>query len=704
MSDRIRGIAEFAYSSTRRAIEAGGTSRYAKLARKLHVLVDGEIEAVHKAAGTVGQNVACKKGCDACCNRLVGATVPELLTVLEHVQTAFTPAQIDSILLAMDKLDEANAEFWDTRSGWPNGACPFLVDHSCSIYEVRPLTCRTLNAFDPAVCHRAFLDGEEINPPGLDDQSRLGAVTQQVVVALKDLHLRSGLYELGPSLRALLKDAAALDSGALDRYKIASEFDRQFPDRHQLTDTMMRDAAKREIVDSLVVGTPEKTWRKLDAFEGTPFGVIYRMQMPDQYNSQDELEMWWERFDQSLTRFEESRLPARETFELLQHFNTFSMAYAGRDVKPYMSRLMNVVQRYAAEALPDLTAPIETARRPGKPRLGFISYRIKRFNGSRWSFGWLKNISPEIETYVINLAVQEDKISLAFRRRADMYIHASGIASEVAPIVRSLDLDALIFTDIGMDGHSLQLASLRMARRQMNSWGHPVTCGSPMMDDYLSSILMEPENGDHHYTERLQRLPGSGVTYPRLALTPSRKTHTELGVPETGFLLCCQLPFKITPSEDHFLVELAARSDKPIIFIGGPEDGKDGPLQRRLKAQGVNLVFVPRLERADYLRLLQLADTSLDLPSWNGGNTTIEALALGTPVVSLPGEFMRGRHALAFLNQANVPELIARDAADYIDLALSLDRQREIMKKINIDGLYEDPAPAAAISKMLIDA
>ena len=46
-------------------------------------------------------------------------------------------------------------------------------------------------------------------------------------------------------------------------------------------------------------------------------------------------------------------------------------------------------------------APIDQPRRPGKFRLGYISYRLKSFNGSRWAIGWLRNNSPDIETTVV---------------------------------------------------------------------------------------------------------------------------------------------------------------------------------------------------------------------------------------------------------------------------------------------------------------
>ncbi len=706
MSDRLRGIAEFAYASARSAIEAGGISRYAKLARKLNVLVDAEIDMVHREAAIRGQRVDCRKGCDACCHRMVAANAPELIDVLEHVTATFTPDQIVALRDSISAMEKADADFWATRSAGPVSVCPFLVNHECSIYDHRPTPCRALNSFDASVCDRFYIQHEHLNLSGtrLEQQDSLSSIASVVIAAGRELHAPSGLYELGTAIGALIDDPAALETGLLEKYKIVSELNRQAPIRCGVIDDNFQNPAKAEIMEAFRTETLSQRWQKLDAFDGTPFGAIYRLQFPSHYASQDELDFWWSRFGESLERFEEGRFPAQETFELLQQFHTFHLAYAGKNVKPYLERLMKVVHRYASEAFPSLTASIEAPRKPGKPRVGFISYRIKRYNGSRWALGWLMNLSSEIETYVINLAEQEDNVSGAFRRHADRYLHIQGTATNVAPIIRSLDLDALIFTDIGMDGLTIQLSGLRLARRQMNAWGHPVTSGSPTMDDYLSSALMEPENGDEHYTEKLQRLPGSGLTYPRFPIVPSQKTHAELGVPEDGYLLCCQNPLKFIPENDHLFVEIATRSTKPIVIFTGNIANTKNELESRLAAQGVRAIFSPMLNTADYLRVLQLADTSLDLQSWSGGNTTIEALALGTPVVSLPGEFMRGRHALAFLTQANVSGLIAKDAAEYVEFAVDLDRQREIMRNVNVDGLYEVAAPAQAISNMLCNS
>jgi predicted O-linked N-acetylglucosamine transferase (SPINDLY family) len=65
----------------------------------------------------------------------------------------------------------------------------------------------------------------------------------------------------------------------------------------------------------------------------------------------------------------------------------------------------------------------------------------------------------------------------------------------------------------------------------------------------------------------------------------------------------------------------------------------------------------------------------LDSLHWSGGNTSLDALACGLPMVTLPGAFMRGRQSASLLTFAGVPELIARDAEDYVRIAVRLGRE-----------------------------
>ena len=65
----------------------------------------------------------------------------------------------------------------------------------------------------------------------------------------------------------------------------------------------------------------------------------------------------------------------------------------------------------------------------------------------------------------------------------------------------------------------------------------------------------------------------------------------------------------------------------------------------------------------------------MDTVGWSGGNTSIEAIYLDKPIITLEGNTLRGNHTSAILKQINLEILIAKNYSEYLSLA----------KKINDD-------------------
>jgi CRISPR-associated protein Csy1 len=84
------------------------------------------------------------------------------------------------------------------------------------------------------------------------------------------------------------------------------------------------------------------------------------------------------------------------------------------------------------------------------------------------------------------------------------------------------------------------------------------------------------------------------------------------------------------------------------------------------------LILLPPQPHDDYLRVNMACDAVLDTLHWSGGNTSLDALACGVPIVTLPGRYMRGRQTAAMLRLLGLPELIASDRDGYIRIATRL--------------------------------
>jgi Fe-S-cluster containining protein len=109
--------------------------------------------------------IACRKGCSFCCHVWVDVTPPEALYTVATMppdQRALADAAVDIAVATTE-----GASFED-RLGKVNPPCPMLdTAGACSIYETRPVACRTLVSTDVGKCIETFVEGKDTGFPGL---------------------------------------------------------------------------------------------------------------------------------------------------------------------------------------------------------------------------------------------------------------------------------------------------------------------------------------------------------------------------------------------------------------------------------------------------------------------------------------------------------------------------------------------------------
>jgi predicted O-linked N-acetylglucosamine transferase (SPINDLY family) len=243
-------------------------------------------------------------------------------------------------------------------------------------------------------------------------------------------------------------------------------------------------------------------------------------------------------------------------------------------------------------------------------------------------------------------------------------------------------LDVLIYPGLGMDQDTWQMAALRLAPIQCTSWGHPITSGLPTIDYFLSSDLMEPENAAEHYCETLVRLPNLSIHYTKPDAKSLVLRREDFGLAADAVVYFCpQSLQKYLPQNDALLIEIARRvpSAKFVFLANGPSAVSAFLMDRlhRAFAQANligtdHLLLIAALDSDQFQAMSQIVDVLLDTPDWSGCNSSLELLAHGLPVVTLPGEFMRGRHTMAILRMMAMEELIANTPEAYVDLAVRL--------------------------------
>jgi CRISPR-associated protein Csy1 len=424
-------------------------------------------------------------------------------------------------------------------------------------------------------------------------------------------------------------------------------------------------------------------------------------------------------YDRGLHQLEESlpaaagALPPERILDELRWSN-FLLAYQGGDDTDLQRRYAALAGKLITAGGPEWRSPlVRRARGGSRVRVGFASAFFRDTTAGRYFERWVTDLPREqFEVWVYHLAPQRDALTGRIAARADHFRSCPlWRPSQIAPRIRADQLDVLVYPELGMAAVTFALAALRLAPLQCAGWGHPVTTGHSTVDVYLSSAAMEPPGSASHYVERLVTLPGIGTTYPRPDL-PVPATRTQFGLPEgVPLLLCPQSLFKIHPDNDRLFARvLGELPSARLVYFEGRHPRLTAAFAARLAAAGITAartVALPQCSHDDYLRVNALCDLMLDTVHWSGGNTSLDALASGLPIVTLPGTFMRSRQSAGMLRLMGLDELVAADPDAYVAIAARLCTDRgwrtALTERINANQsrIFDDPAPLAALAAFL---
>ena len=397
-------------------------------------------------------------------------------------------------------------------------------------------------------------------------------------------------------------------------------------------------------------------------------------------------------------------------------WDNFHLAYQGEnDLEPqriFGSWLSTCLQTL----VPVFTTPSTRVRR-GHPRLGMVSSRFHDCTAGAYFASWVEYLATSgWELVLVHVGSYRDHLTERLARAAHSELTLDAGIAENARQLHALDTDLILYPELGMDYRTLALAALRLAPRQVSAWGHPVTSGLPTVDVFLSCAEMEPADAQTQYSERLLTLPGLGTRYLSPEL-PTPAARAAIGLPASAALyLVPQSLFKLHPDNDAVFVDIIRRDPQAkLVFFAGSEDGAQRAfaerLQRRFADAGFALheraVFLPTRNRADYLRVNLACDVMVDSLHWSGGNTSLDALHSGLPIVTCPGRFMRGRQSMAMLRHLGCSELIVEEPAQLAELAVAIanDRPRRAALaariRANLPSLTRSDAPLQALDATL---
>jgi predicted O-linked N-acetylglucosamine transferase (SPINDLY family) len=622
-----------------------------------------------------------------------------------------------NVMRAQRRLDDAAAHYRRAVAIDPD----FAVGH----YNLA-VTAKDLGRLDEAVTHyRRALALQPNSAEGHNNLalalSELGRIEEAAVHCRQALALRPDFAGAHNNLANALRDLGRHDEAAV-HYERACTLAPGFAPAHYNRGLLLRRESR---IDEAAACFEQAVGAAPD-FIAARFALCMA-QVPIVYRDEAELQRRRALYKSHLRALNDAVSQVgrpRALADVVGAHQPFYLAYQGHSDRDLQAMYGGMACRIMAGRYPRAALPRPPA--PGEPvRVGFVSGFFRHH--SNWKIpikGWLTRLDRRrFRIFGYHTGADRDAETGIAAASCERFVQGPLPADDWRTAILQDAPHVLIYPELGMDPMCPQLAAQRLAPVQCVSWGHPDTSGFPTIDYYLSSELMEPPDADGHYTEKLVRLPNLSVHYEPAAPAPAALScaalsRADLGLrPDAVAFWCGQAVYKYLPEDDEVFPLIAREAgDCRFVFIEFPDAPHvtavlEARLERAFAACGLDAakycVMLPRLDPAQFAAAMGLCDVMLDSIGWSGCNSTFESLAHDLPIVTVPGDLMRGRHTAAILQMMEVTETIAATVDDYVALAVRLAREpaRRAAVKAKIargkHRVYGDTACIAALEEFL---
>jgi len=331
-----------------------------------------------------------------------------------------------------------------------------------------------------------------------------------------------------------------------------------------------------------------------------------------------------------------------------------------------------------ARALSAACTPMVHRRSPAAAdkalRLGFVSGDLREHSVSYF----LVAILPELRRRGLHLvaystSTKSDAMTERLRSEFSAWRDITDVPDEAAATLIVEDrIDVLLDLSGHTAGHRQGLFALRPAPISVSWLGYSASTGNPQIDYVLCDATVLPPGNVAEFTERALRMPRGYLCFSPPGTDPQ-------GAP---------IDRRMTFGSFNTLNKLSRRTVQlwSRVLAALPESGLllktkalDSAATRertadRFAAHGIDparIILMGRTPTRDaHLKLYNDIHLALDPWPYSGTTTTMEALSMGVPVLTLnEGRFI-SRVTASLLSVAGMRDWIAHDADEYVDKAI----------------------------------
>ncbi len=308
-------------------------------------------------------------------------------------------------------------------------------------------------------------------------------------------------------------------------------------------------------------------------------------------------------------------------------------------------------------------------------RIGYVSADFLGHSAS-YIFGPVIRLHDRSAYEVICYSgvVREDDVTRRLREGADSWRSTLGVSDEdLAERIRSDQIDILVDLSSHTAGHRLLVFARKPAPIQVTAWGYATGTGVETIDYFFADPVLVPEAERRYFAEKVVDLP-CGVCYEAPSYAPQVTPLPSLaGNPFT--FGCVNRIEKISGRSLGLWARILAAVPGSRLLL--KEQKLDDPgirarLLARLQNHGIatdRVLVLGTSTHAEHLGTYHQVDLALDPYPHGGGVSSMEALWMGVPVVTLSGSTIASRLSASILAAMGMLDWIARDDEQYVQKA-----------------------------------
>jgi predicted O-linked N-acetylglucosamine transferase (SPINDLY family) len=279
------------------------------------------------------------------------------------------------------------------------------------------------------------------------------------------------------------------------------------------------------------------------------------------------------------------------------------------------------------------------------------------------------------EIFCYSTQAVSDFMTENFRQRADHWREVSTLSPEqLAGQINTDRIDILVDLSLHLAGNSLLVFARKPAPVQVTFAGYPGSTGLEAIDYRLSDPYLDPPENDSLYVEKTLRLPHTFWCYEAMGepIIPNSPPAASTGRITFGNLNHLRKTNEFT--FDLWSKVLRAVEGSRLVLLSD-QDSHRQRTRDFFRSRGIapeRIEFCSSRPHRAYLHLYHQIDIGLDTLPYNGHTTSLDALWMGVPVVTLVGQTVVGRAGYSQLMNLKHPELITHTPEAFIATATAL--------------------------------